>query len=237
MPIGSDPGGWRERGRRLFDPDARAERRRRRARRKVAVRGLLTIGLAYLTSRVGVVPAVELGEVFWAASTAVAGAATFGASREVWRHERSPRPPPVPPLPPMTSAAHAPLRRLAARETALAELCAMLGPVCRDTLAEAGSAAGALRRLAAQVVILEGARPGVPPEARAGLDAALSALHVRLSEGISAYDLLVAAATDAVAAAAEGHLIDHGAVRRLHEAADSLAGLARGLREVPMLPR
>ncbi|MBA3524302.1 MAG: hypothetical protein H0T85_07080, partial [Geodermatophilaceae bacterium] len=180
---------------------------------------------------------VELGEVFWAAGTAVAATATVGSSRQVWRFERAPAPQPVSPPPPTSSAAYGPLARLASRESALTELCGLLGPVCGDTVADAGFAAAALRRLGAQIVVLEGTRPGVPPEALPGLDAALSALRVRLAEGVSAYDLLVAAATDAVAADAEGQLDDRGAVRRLHEAADGLTGLARGLREVPVLPR
>jgi hypothetical protein len=157
----------------------------------------------------------------------------------MWRIERAPRPvhvPPAPLPPPALSAARTPITRLTARENALGELLTVLGPVAGDTWQEASAAAAALRRLADQMVVLESARAGVPVEARPGLEAALAALRSRLEEGVSAYDLLVSAATDAVAATAAGDRGDAGSVRRLEEAADSLTGLARGLREVRVLP-
>lgn len=237
MPTGSEPNAGITSVARFFDPHQRAQRQRRRTKRKIVRRGLATIALAYLTSRVGAVPGVELGEVFWGAATVVSGGATIGAVTALGRPARPPKQVEAPPVPPpVTSAAHGPLHRLAAREAALTDLCGLLGPVCGDTVAEARVAAAALRRLAAQIVVLEGTRPGVPAEARPGLDAALCALQVRLTEGVSAYDLLVAAATDAVAASADGRHDDPGTVRRLHDATDSLAGLARGLREVPIRP-
>jgi len=133
-------------------------------------------------------------------------------------------------------AAYAPITRLADREQALAELLTVLGSVAGDAWTDAAAAAAALRRLAGQLIVLESAGRGVPPEAQPGLDAALGALRLRLDEGVSAYDLVVAAAIDAVAAAADGRVDDAVAIRRLSEAADSLAGLAHGLREVRELP-
>lgn len=228
------------RGLRIFDPEARAARKRRRARRAFGLRAMATIGLAYVTTQVGVEPGLELGELFWGTASVLAGAGTIGAAGLVWRIERAPRPvhvspPPAPP--PALSAARAPITRLTARENALGELLTVLKSVAGDTWQEASAASGALRRLGDQMVVLESARAGVPLEARPGLDSALSVLRSRLEEGVSAYDRLVSVATDAVAAAAAGHSDDAGAVRRLEEAADSLTGLARGLREVPVLPR
>lgn len=235
MPNAPEPTGWAARGLRLLDPSARAERRRRRARRKVSFRLLLTVGLAWVTTHVGVDPGIEFGEVFWGLAGTSAAVGTVGAAHRLWRTERAPRrvqTPKPPALPPSGSAAHLPLVRLEAREQALSELLGVLGPLAGDAWSEARSAAAALRRLADQILVLESARRGVPVDAGPGLDAALAALQLRLGEGVSAYDLLVGAAADAVAATAGGHPADAMAVRRLEEAADSLVGLARGLREV-----
>jgi hypothetical protein len=240
MPNAPDRSGWVSRGLRIFDPAARAARKRRRARRSLGYRAMATFGLAYLASTVGVETTVEFGELFWGTASIVAAAGTVGAAGRVWRIERAPRPvhlTPAPALPPESSAARTPLSRLTARENALGELLTVLGPVAGDTWAEASAAAQALRRLGDQMVVLEAARAGVPIEARPGLDSALSALRLRLEEGVSAYDRMVCAATDAVAAAAGGHGDDVGSVRRLADAADNLTGLARGLREVAVLPR
>lgn len=240
MPNAPDRRGWVTRGLKVFDPAARAARKRRRARRSLGYRLLATIGLAYVATRVGVEDGPELGEIFWGTASALAGLGTIGAGRLVWRIERAPRPvhlPPAPKPPPTLSAARAPITRLTARESALGELLTVLGPVAGDTWQEASAAAVALRRLSDQIVVLESARAGVPAEARPGLDSALAALRSRLEEGVSAYDRLVSAATDAVAASADGRGDESGSVRRLEEAADSLSGLARGLRELPVLPR
>lgn len=231
--------GWALPPLRLFDPEVRAERRRRRARRSVGYRLLATLGLCYLTSRVGADPGLELGELFWATAATLTGLATAGAGSKLWRLEHTSRavpPPRADPPPAASSAAYAPITRLADREQALAELLTVLGSVAGDAWTDAAAAAAALRRLAGQLIVLESAGRGVPPEAQPGLDAALGALRLRLDEGVSAYDLVVAAAIDAVAAAADGRVDDAVAIRRLSEAADSLAGLARGLREVRELP-
>lgn len=240
MPSGPERQGRVTRGLRFFDRAARAERKRRRARRSLGYRALGAIGLAYVASTVGVAPDLELGELFWGTASVLAGVGTLGAARQVWRIERAPRAVQLPPEPkplPASSAARTPITRLTAREHALGELLTVLGPVAGDTWQEAVAAAAALRRLGDQMVVLESAHSGVPAEARPGLDAALSALRLRLEEGVSAYDRLVSAATDAVAAAAAGHGTDATSVRRLEEAADALTGLARGLREVAVLKR
>lgn len=225
--------GWR-----ALDPAVRAERKRRRARRSLAYRTMSALGLAYLASRVGVEPGLELGEVFWATASGFAGLGAVEAARRVWEIERAPTPVRVaapPTLPPAGSAARRPLERLDSRESALGELLTMLGPTAGDTWAEACEAARALRELAGRIVTLEGTRVKVPDEAVPGLDAALAVLRQRLAEGVSAYDRLVSAAADAVAAGADGP--EAASVRRLEEAGDNLAGLARGLREVSRIQR
>lgn len=198
-----------------------------------------TAGFSYLSTVVNSGPGLEYDEVFWATAAALTALATASAGRRLWRLERTPRALPVAaaiPVPPPSSAAHEPISRLTAREHALAELVSLLGSSAREPWSEASAAAAALRRLADQLMVLESARGGVPPEAGPGLDAALAVLRLRLAEGVSAYDLVVAAAIDAVAATTEGRAEDAAALRRLSEAADSLAGLARGLREVGQLP-
>lgn len=227
-------------GLRALDPAARAERKRRRARRSLGYRTLTTLGLAYVCSRVGVDPGLELGELFWATASGFAGLGAIEAGRRVWHIERAPAPVRVarpPALPPPSSRARRPLERLDSRETALGELLTVLGAAAGDAWAEASGAARALRALAGRMVVLERTRAKVPPEAVPGLDTALGVLRQRLEEGVSAYDRLVSAAADAVAAGADGQGHEEASVRRLEEAADSLAGLARGLREVSAIRR
>src|SRR5439155_18581636 len=100
-----------------------------------------------------------------------------------------------------------------------------------DVAAEAGQAALTLREYGVRLRAVESARDGAEGEAAAGLDAAVSTLRQRLEEGVSAYDRVVTVAAEAVSAGSAGSL-DAFAVRRLEDAADTLAGLARGLREV-----
>jgi hypothetical protein len=225
----------------LRDPVRRHQRLRRRTRRSVAVRSLAALGLAWVTSVVGSSPGVELGEVFWGTATGIAALAAAGSVRRLWQLERAGRPQPPaepPPLPPAGSSARQPLERLASRERALGDLLALLRTAAGDVAADAAAAAAALRDHAARIVAVEAAQAGAPAEARAGLEAALAALRLRLDEGVSAYDRLVAAAADAVAAGntapAGGHAADavSAGMRRLEDAADALLGLARGLREV-----
>lgn len=221
----------------LRDPVRRHERRRRRARRALVVRSLGTLALAWVTSAVGASSGVELGEVFWGAVTGCAAVGVIGAGRRVWRLERTPRPArPVAayPLPPVGSVARPPLERLASREHALADLLTLLGPAAGDVAAEAAAAARVLREHAERVVAVEQARQNVPPEAVAGLNTTLAALRQRLEEGVSGYDRVVSAAAEAVTAAraGTGGGLGADALYRLEDAADTLLGLARGLREV-----
>lgn len=220
----------------MFDPAVRHERRRRRARRSLAVRSVVTIGLAWIASVVGASPGIELGEVFWGSVAAIGAVSTVSAGRKVWRLERGPRPlraAAPPPLPPPGSAARQPLERLASRERALGDLLTVLGPAAGDVGADAAVAAAALRAHAGRLITVESARNGAPAEARAGLDSALAALRQQLEEGVSAYDRMVTAAADAVSAhtSGAGDGMASGMLR-LEDASDALLGLARGLREV-----
>lgn len=229
---------WRKVLTALRDPVRRHQRLRRQVRRSLVFRVLAVLGLAWITSVIGSAPGVELSEVFWGAATGVAAWGAAGAARRLWQVERSPRPEPPaepPPLPPVGSMARQPLERLASRERALGDLLALLGTAAGDVAAEAAAAAAVLRGHAARIVAVEAARAGAPTEARSGLDSALAALRLRLEEGVSAYERLVTAAADAVAAGNTASVGTDGVasgIRRLEDAADALLGLARGMREV-----
>jgi hypothetical protein len=149
----------------------------------------------------------------------------------VWHLQRTPMPAPPPTLPPTGSAARTPMETLAARERTLGELLILLGPAAGDTAAEARAAATVLRGCADRVVTLEAARRDAPPDAAGDLDQATGAAADELIGGVRAYERLVSAAAKAVSASAgdpAAALTD----TRLREAADALAGLAAGLREI-----
>jgi hypothetical protein len=216
-------------------PRKRLVRARRRGRRRTVFRALATLALAWWTSVIGSHPGIEGSEIVVGSVTAVAGLRTVSAAARWAQLERMPLPLPAagapPELPPEGSAARVPMERLANRERALAELLALLGDAASDVAAEAGQAAVTLREYGARLRAVESARDGAEGEAAVGLDAAVATLRQRLEEGVSAYDRLVAVAAEAVSAGTAGSL-DALAVRRLEDAADTLAGLARGLREV-----
>jgi hypothetical protein len=217
------------------DPARAFRRSRRRAQRALAVRSFGTLGLAWLTTTVGVAPGIEMGEVFWGSATVAVGVTAVGAARRVWRLQHTDPPAPAPrrwPLPPRGSAVRPPLERLAQRERALAELLGHLGPDAAEARAVAADAAGALRAVGARAAAVEQARLGATPATEPGLDAALGLLLRQLEEGVAAYDSLVAAAADAVAASVTLHAGDPVLAARLSDAVDALAGLARGLREI-----
>jgi len=196
---------------------------------------VVALAFAWWTFEVGNHPGVEGSEIFLGGVTTLVGVSAVAAGTRWYQLERLPLPPlpaaPPPELPPVGSAARQPLDRLANRERALAELLALLGPSGVDVSAEAAQAAVTLRDYADRVRAVEMARDAVDGAAAASLDAAVGALRQRLEEGVSAYDRLVAVAAEAVSAGSAGSL-DALAVRRLEDAADTLAGLARGLREV-----
>src|SRR5262249_33224038 len=216
-------------------PRKKLVRARRRARRRTVSRALIALVLAWWTLTVGNRPGLEGSEIFFGGVTALAGVGAVASGVRYLQLERVPMPPPPaappPELPPAGSVARAPLERLANRERALAELLALLGPAGEDVAGEAAQAAATLREYAARGRAVEAAPDGAEGEAAAGLDAAVGVLRQRLEEGVSAYDRLVTVAAEAVSAGSAGSL-DTLAVRRLEDAGDTLAGLARGLREL-----
>jgi hypothetical protein len=162
-------------------------------------------------------------------------------------------PPSLPVPPPVHSAAFPPLRRLTGagaslRQLLLAGRCQPAAAAAADAaMAAAAEAERALHARAAQVATLESARAAViDAAARAALDAAIRPLLTALDDGIVAYERLVVAAAD-LAATAVGSVEGVGPAGggrptdRLQEAADSLTGLAHGLRtvaavQVPAVP-
>lgn len=225
------------------DPRRKLLRARRQGPPRLIFRGGLTAALAWWTSVVGNVPGVEVREVLLGIVTGIAGLSVLEAI-STWSHALStPLPPPLPPapaeLPPVESAARAPLERLASRERSLGELLALLGPMAgdapKDVAAEAGKAAATLREYGARLRAVEAARDGMEGEVAANLDAAVGTLRQRLEEGVSSFERLVAVAAEAVSADTAGGL-DTITLRRLEDAADTLTGLARGLRAVHPTP-
>jgi hypothetical protein len=121
------------------------------------------------------------------------------------------------------------LRRLDRAARAMSLVAASLGPSADDARREAVHAERALRAAAARLVAVERAAAVAPPDARVRLDPGAAALRTGLAEGVTAYERLVAAAGECVAADA----VDDGLVmRRLAAATDALHGLAAGLAEV-----
>jgi hypothetical protein len=142
-------------------------------------------------------------------------------------------PPPRPPR--RASAARPAADRLAAGRLALAGLLTGLGPLAGDTGREAAAGERALRAQVEQVTAVETALYAAPAAAVPGLLAARDVLVAALTAGVETYERLVVAAADCVAAAAGG--VDSLAARRLTEAGDALAGLARGLDETRAINR
>ncbi len=220
------------------DPVRRHAKQVRRVRRKVAAETTVAGGLGALALTAGIGPGLDVVEVGLGGAAAVVGMAALGAAgrlRELRRNPpaaRSAARPARLPRPPRDCPSRGPLDRLAERERALAGLLAHLGPAGDESRAVAASAAVALRDLGARTSAVHQARRGAGPAAAGGLDTAVAALVERLEAGVAAYDALVVAAADAVAAAATLQAGDPVLLLRLTEATDSLAGLAAGLREV-----
>jgi hypothetical protein len=208
-------------------------RKKRRARRKLAFRAVLTAVLALIAVTTGSRSGLEVSEALWGSAAAVSAWRLVGAGRRVWRLERTPPPPPAPgPLPPPESVARPAMERLQEREQVLADLVGHLGPAAGDTPRVAADAAAALRAHAARATSVDRARRGAPPAALPGVDAALAVLMQQLDDGIAGYEALITALAEAVCATATFHTTDPLLAQRLQEATDALAGLAAGLREI-----
>ncbi len=222
------------------DPRARALRRRRRARRAAAVYAGMAAVAGTITATLGDLPGtLEISEIAGGSVTVLAllGAGTAGI--RALRLHRTPLPAPAsPPLPPPSSAARAPLARLAAAEAGLDDLLALLArprhgapalpPDAASSIRDAAAEASVtLRGMAESLQAVERAVPTAPVGERAALTDAVHLLTVRLDEGVDELSRLVSAAGHVVAAGSAG---TPGS--RLTEATDRLSGLAAGLREL-----
>jgi hypothetical protein len=217
------------------DPVRRHQRRIRRQQRRLGLESAVAGGFGLLAVTAGVAPGWSVAEVGFGGTAAVVGLAAVGSARRL-RHLRQhpPRPHelPRPKRPPRDCPARRPLDRLAERERALAGLLHHLGAAGGEPRQVAVDAAATLRELGARTTAVDRARRGAPPASVAGLDAAVAVLVDQLEAGVAAYDRLVVAAADAVAASATLRAGDPVLLLRLTEATDSLAGLAQGLREI-----
>ena len=102
-----------------------------------------------------------------------------------------------------------------------------------EAVLEAASAEHWLRDLGQRVASVERAVPLSPPDQRAGLAAAHESLAGQFTEGVGAYERLVAAAASWVAEDGQPVAdVRHPSFFRLVEATDRLRGLAEGLSEL-----
>lgn len=215
------------------DPIARHQRALRRARAALGRRVVAATGLT--TAAVVLLPYSGLGlpDVGWTAAAAASVASAVLAGRRLRRLERE-VPPPGRPRP--QSIARPTVERLARAVDALTALLARLGSAGAGAAAEAADAERSLRDLAARIDAVEAALGVAPAAAGAGLHEARRLLLDRLEEGARAYERLVAAAAECVAASAVGPG-EAFARRRLEEATEGLRGLAAGLHEVHAVSR
>ena len=97
---------------------------------------------------------------------------------------------------------------------------------------EAAVAEQWLRDLGQRVASVERAIPLSPPDQRAGLERAHESLAGQFTEGVAAYERLVAAAASYVAEEGYPAAAQHPALGGLIEATDRLRGIAEGLSEL-----
>ncbi|MEP6697938.1 MAG: hypothetical protein ABJA34_13830 [Pseudonocardiales bacterium] len=211
------------------DPALRHQRALIRARGVVRRRITLAAGLTGATAVL--LPyggGAGLPDVVWVAAACASAASAVWAKRRL-TELRAYVPPPA--LPRRMSSARPAVDRLGRGVVTLRALLARLGSAAEGTASEAAAAERSLRELAARVDAVERALAVTPADAHAGLYGARAALLARLDEGTEAYELLVAAAAQCVAATA-GRPGDAFTRRRLEEATERLHGLAAGLHEV-----
>ncbi|HET8657476.1 MAG TPA: hypothetical protein VFM55_00575 [Micromonosporaceae bacterium] len=121
-------------------------------------------------------------------------------------------------------------RRLDLASQTLAGLAGRLGGPAGDAVLEAAVAERALRELADRAASVERASRFATGEARTALDEGQAALVAHFTDGVTAYESLVAAAAAYVAE--DGRAVEHPSVARLTEAADLLRAIAAGYAEL-----
>jgi hypothetical protein len=129
------------------------------------------------------------------------------------------------------SAAAQPWARLDTAALAMAGLADRLTGPADPAVAEAAQAERSLRDLAHRVAGVERALSLAPPDARPALTEAHAALVAQLTDGVAAYERLVAAAAGYVAEDGRS-AAGHPSVARLTDASDLLRGVAAGLAEM-----
>ncbi|MEU4214597.1 hypothetical protein [Actinoplanes sp. NPDC026623] len=122
--------------------------------------------------------------------------------------------------------------RLDRASATLVGLAGRLTGAGESAMLEAAVAEQWLRDLGQRVASVERAIPLSPPDQRPGIEHAHESLAKQFTEGVTAYERLVAAAASYVAE--DGHPItdQHPALTGLVEATDRLRGVAEGLSEL-----
>ncbi|AOS62695.1 phage shock envelope stress response protein PspM [Actinoalloteichus hymeniacidonis] len=223
------------------DPRAKAERKRKRAKRGLKLR----IGLAAIAGTAAFFvadgPEIEFPEIALGGIAVVSSVSAVSSGIRVQKLYRTPLPAasvPPPELPPVSSAARAPMQRLIAAESSLGELLDRLGEptkgaasvpldVVVQTRLTAVDAASAVRDGADRLQAVERAAQAAPATERASLSSEIRRLERQLDESVDGYGRLVAEAGRAVAASASAE-----PQTALTDASDRLAGLASALREL-----
>ncbi len=236
----------------------RLKRLRGSARRWSVVGGGLTAAAAVLTPYAG----IGIADAAWAAGAGASAALAWWRHRD-HRELAALPPPPAPPPALPGDKLMAVVERVAGRQvvremrrhkdryalrgSAVAQawdrldrasatlqvLSARLAGPGEEAVLEAAAAEHWLRDLGQRVAGVERAVPVSPPDQRAGLQAAHQNLAGQFTEGVTAYERLVAAAASWVAE--DGQPVAdqrHPSFFRLVEATDRLRGLADGLSEL-----
>lgn len=203
------------------DPARVHARRLRRSRLKARLNAATAVGFTAVTGVAVAASAPVAAEAGLGVVAVAAGCQAVRSSRRLNVLRRVPVPPPRAARPPKDSPARGLLDRLDRQEQALYQLLGHLGEVADEPRRVAASAAAGLRELGARLTAVDRAH-----RLSGGLTDAVGALRGQLDAGLAAYDALVVAAGDAVAADAGRR----GPDPALQEATDALAGLAAGFR-------
>ncbi|HYN96440.1 MAG TPA: hypothetical protein VES42_21575, partial [Pilimelia sp.] len=132
------------------------------------------------------------------------------------------------------SVAAGPWARLDTASATLAGLAGRIGGPAEAAVLEAAVAERGLREVAQRVMAVERALRFAPADSKPALAEAHRALADELTEGVTAYERLVAAAAGYVAEDGRS-ATDNPATARLAEAADMLRHVAAGLAELRAL--
>ena len=236
----------------------RLKRLRGSARRWSVVGGGLTAAAAVLTPYAG----IGLADAVWAASAGASAALAWWRWSDHRALAALPAPPAPPPAIPGQKLVAAVERfpagrqvlqevrrhkeRYALRGSAVAQawdrldraamtltgLAGRLTGPGEAAMLEAAVAEQWLRDLGQRVASVERAIPLSPPDQRAGIEQAHESLAKQFTEGVAAYERLVAAGASYVAEEGQPASDQHPALSGLVEATDRLRGIAEGLSEL-----